>query len=64
MMENFAFPRLQVTNKMICGLRQLPITLTEMVVHGQWDEKYAQYSNDTTRNHGFSKGSTLLKCPH
>jgi hypothetical protein len=30
----------------------------DMVVNGQGDERYAQYSNDITRNHGFSKGST------
>jgi hypothetical protein len=59
MMENFAFPRLQVTNKMICGLGQLPITLTKMVVHGQGDERYARYFNDTIRNHGFSKGCSF-----
>jgi len=42
---------------MIFGLGPLPITLMEMVVHGQVDERYAQYSNDITRNHVFSKGS-------
>jgi hypothetical protein len=28
-----ALPRFQVTNKMICGLGQLPITLIKMIVH-------------------------------
>lgn len=31
---------------MIHGLGPLPITLMEMVVHGQEDEIYAQYFND------------------
>jgi hypothetical protein len=39
------FPGLQVANKMICGLGQLPITLMGIIVHGHGDEKYAQYSN-------------------
>jgi hypothetical protein len=37
-----AFPRLQMTNKMTCGLGQLPnVTLIEMIAHYQGDEKYA-----------------------
>jgi hypothetical protein len=39
-----ALPRLQVPNKMICGLGQLPIMLMGMIVHGHGDERYAQYS--------------------
>jgi len=34
-------PRLQMANKMICGLGQLPIILTSMIVHGHGDERYA-----------------------
>ncbi len=40
-----AFPRLQVCNKMIFGLGQLPITLMGMITHGHEDERCAQYSN-------------------
>jgi ABC-type iron transport system FetAB permease component len=36
-----ALPRLQITNKMICGFVQLPIMLTGMIVHGHGDERYA-----------------------
>jgi hypothetical protein len=55
-----AFPRLQVVNKMICGLGQLPITLTGMIVHGHGDEKYAQYSNEFwSTNPNFTIGSLL-----
>jgi hypothetical protein len=37
-----AFPRLQMTNKMICGFGLLPnVTLIGMIAHGQGDEKYA-----------------------
>jgi len=36
-----AFPRLQVYNKMIFGLGQLPITLMGMIMHGHIDERYA-----------------------
>jgi hypothetical protein len=55
-----AFPRLQVVNKMICGLGQLPITLTGMRVHGHGNEKYAQYSNELWLNDlNFTIGSLL-----
>ncbi len=30
-----------LTNKMICGLGQLPITLTGMIAHGHDDDRYA-----------------------
>jgi hypothetical protein len=43
-------PRLQVCNKMISSLGQLPITLMGMIVHGHGDEKYAQYSNELWPN--------------
>jgi hypothetical protein len=37
-----AFPRLQVMNKMIFELKkQLPITLTGMIVHSHGNERYA-----------------------
>jgi hypothetical protein len=37
-----AFPRLQMTNKMICGFGQLPnVTFIGMSAHGHGDEKYA-----------------------
>ncbi len=39
-------PRLQVANKMICGLGQLPIMLMGMIAHGHGDERYGQYSNE------------------
>jgi hypothetical protein len=35
------FLRLQVAKEMICGLRQLPITLTGMIAHGHGNEKYS-----------------------
>ncbi len=44
------FARLQVVNKMICGLGQLPVTLIGMIVHGHCDERYAQYSNELWLN--------------
>jgi hypothetical protein len=47
---NIALPRLQVCNKMISSLGQLPITLTGMIVHGHGDEKYAQYFNELWPN--------------
>jgi len=44
-------PRLQVCNKMISSLRQLPITLMRTIMHhGQGDERYAQYSNELWPN--------------
>jgi hypothetical protein len=36
-----AFSRFQVMKKMIFGLKQLPITLTGMIVHGHGNERYA-----------------------
>jgi hypothetical protein len=36
-----ALPRLQVYNKMIFSLGQLPITLMGMIMHGHGDERYA-----------------------
>jgi hypothetical protein len=45
-----ALPRLQVVNKMIYGLRQLPITLMGMIAHGHGDERYVQYSNELWPN--------------
>jgi hypothetical protein len=41
-----ALPRLQVCNKMISKLGQLPITLMGMIVHCHGDERYAQYFNE------------------
>jgi len=35
---------------MICGLGQLPITLTGMIAHGHDDDRYAQYSNELWPN--------------
>jgi hypothetical protein len=55
-----ALPRLQVCNKMIYGLGQLPITLIGMITHGHEDEKYAQYSNELKPNNpNFTIGSLL-----
>ncbi len=55
-----AFPRLQVVNKMIYRLKQLPITLTSMIAHGHGDERYAQYSNELWPNDpNFIIGSLL-----
>jgi len=51
-------PRLQVVNKMICGLGQLPIMLIGMIVHG--DDRYVQYSNELWPNDlDFTIGSLL-----
>jgi hypothetical protein len=33
-------PRLQVKNKMVAGLGQLPITLIRMIVHEHGDEAF------------------------
>ncbi len=44
------FPMLQVVNKMICGLGQLPIMLTGMIAHGHVDERCVQYSNELWLN--------------
>jgi hypothetical protein len=38
-----AFLRLQIYNKMISGLGQLPIILTCMITHGHKDKRYAHY---------------------
>ncbi len=55
-----AFPRLQVANKMICGLGQLPIMLMNMIAHGHGNERYAQYSNELWPNDpNFTIGSLL-----
>jgi hypothetical protein len=45
-----ALPRLQVCNKMISMLGQLPITFTGMISHGHGDEKYAQDFNELWLN--------------
>ncbi len=34
-------PRSQVCNKMIFGLKQLPVTFMGMIMHGHRDERYA-----------------------
>jgi len=44
------FLRLQVYNKMIFGLGQLPITLIGMIAHGHVDERCAQYLNELWPN--------------
>jgi hypothetical protein len=43
-------PRLQVKNKMVVGLGQLPIMLIKMIVHGHGDEVFDQYSNELWPN--------------
>jgi hypothetical protein len=43
-------PRLQVKNKMVVRLGQLPITLIGMIVHGHGDEVFDQYSNELWLN--------------
>jgi hypothetical protein len=54
------FPRLQVCNKMIFGLGQLPITFTGMIMPGHGDERYAQYFNELwTNDPNFTIGSLL-----
>jgi hypothetical protein len=54
------FPRLQVCNKMIFGIRQLPITLMGMITHGHGDERYTQYFNKLWPNNlNFTIGSLL-----
>ncbi len=55
-----AFPRLQLCNKMIFRLGQLPITLMGMITHGHKDERYAQYFNELWPNNpNFTIGSLL-----
>jgi hypothetical protein len=41
-----ALPKFQVTNKMIYGLRQLPITLIGMITHGHGDERHVLDFNE------------------
>jgi hypothetical protein len=53
-------PRFQMTNKMIFGLGQLPITFIGMITHGHGDEGYVQYSNELWSNDpNFTIGSLL-----
>jgi hypothetical protein len=53
-------PRLQVKNKMVVGFGQLPIMLIRMIVHGDGDEAFAQYSNELWPNDpNFNIGSLL-----
>jgi hypothetical protein len=56
-----AFPRLQMTNKMICRFGQLPnVTFIGMIAHGHGDDKYAEYSNELWFNDpNFIIGSLL-----
>jgi hypothetical protein len=49
-MQKTMLPSLQVCNKMISSLGQLPITLMGMIVHGHGDERYTQYSNELWPN--------------
>jgi hypothetical protein len=44
--EITTLPRLQVCNKIISRLGQLPITLMGMITHDHMDERYAQYFNE------------------
>jgi hypothetical protein len=54
------FPKLQVKNKMVSNLSQLPITLIGMIVHGHKDKTYTQYSNEFWPNDpNFTIGSLL-----
>jgi len=53
-------PRLQMCNKIISGLGQLPITIPGMIMHGHGDERYTQYSNELWPNNlNFIIGSLL-----
>ncbi len=55
-----AIPRLEVKNKMMTRLGQLPITPMGMIVHGHGDEAYVQYSNELWPNNpNFTIGSLL-----
>jgi hypothetical protein len=47
--EITTLPRLQMRNKIISRLGQLPITLTG-ITHDHMDERYAQYSNELWPN--------------
>jgi hypothetical protein len=52
--------RLQIYNKVIYGLGQLPIILTCMIAHGHEDKRYAQYLNELWPNDpNFTIGSLL-----
>jgi hypothetical protein len=48
--SKIVLPRLQVKNKMVVGLGQLPISLTRMIAHGHCDEAFAKYSNELWPN--------------
>jgi hypothetical protein len=41
----YSLPRFQEKNKIVVGLGQFPMTLTDMIVHGHGDKALAQYSN-------------------
>jgi hypothetical protein len=54
------FLQLQLKNNMVYKLRQLLVTLTRMIVHGQGDEAFVQYSNELFPNDpNFTIGSFL-----
>jgi hypothetical protein len=58
--EKTTLPRLQVCNKIISRLGQLPITLKGMITHDHMDERYAQYYNELWPNDpNFIIGSLL-----
>ncbi len=54
----YSLPRFQEKNKMVVGLDQFPMTLTDMIVHGHGDKALAQYSNKLWTN----DPSSLLDC--
>jgi hypothetical protein len=52
--------RLQLKNKMVCGLGQLLVTFTSVIAHGHGDETFAQYLNELWPNNpNFTIGSLL-----
>jgi hypothetical protein len=55
-----ALPRLQMFNKMISRLGQLPITIVSIISHGHGDKKDVQYSNELWPNNpNFTVGYLL-----
>jgi len=41
----YSLPRFQEKNKIVVGLGQCPMTLTNMIVHRHGDKALAEYSN-------------------
>jgi len=50
-----------VKNKMVFGLGELPMTLTQMITHGHGDKAFAQYFNELWLNYTNFKIGSLVQ---